>query len=78
MKLKMNKYKPGAGSDSRLEQDYHKVTHLSTNCGCVLHYLQLQVPTVCCLRGFAAPYGAFRKQSGMNTRTFQQHAVHIS
>ncbi|XP_029694332.1 regulating synaptic membrane exocytosis protein 2 isoform X31 [Takifugu rubripes] len=24
MKLKMNKYKPGAGSDSRLEQDYHK------------------------------------------------------
>lgn len=26
MKLKMNKYKPGAGSDSRLEQDYHKVT----------------------------------------------------
>lgn len=25
MKLKMNKYKPGAGSDSRLEQDYHKV-----------------------------------------------------
>lgn len=26
MKLKMNKYKQGAGSDSRLEQDYHKVT----------------------------------------------------
>lgn len=25
MKLKMNKYKQGAGSDSRLEQDYHKV-----------------------------------------------------
>lgn len=25
MKLKMNKYKHGAGSDSRLEQDYHKV-----------------------------------------------------
>ncbi|XP_039663091.1 regulating synaptic membrane exocytosis protein 2 isoform X32 [Perca fluviatilis] len=24
MKLKMNKYKQGAGSDSRLEQDYHK------------------------------------------------------
>uniref|UniRef100_H3CS09 Regulating synaptic membrane exocytosis 2 n=1 Tax=Tetraodon nigroviridis TaxID=99883 RepID=H3CS09_TETNG len=24
MKLKMNKYKPGAGSDSRLEQEYHK------------------------------------------------------
>lgn len=26
MKLKMNKYKQGAGSDSRLEQDYHKVS----------------------------------------------------
>lgn len=25
MKLKMKKYKQGAGSDSRLEQDYHKV-----------------------------------------------------
>lgn len=25
MKMKMNKYKQGAGSDSRLEQDYHKV-----------------------------------------------------
>lgn len=25
MKLKMNKYKQVAGSDSRLEQDYHKV-----------------------------------------------------
>uniref|UniRef100_A0A8D3DZN7 Regulating synaptic membrane exocytosis 2 n=1 Tax=Scophthalmus maximus TaxID=52904 RepID=A0A8D3DZN7_SCOMX len=25
MKLKMNKYKQGGGSDSRLEQDYHKV-----------------------------------------------------
>lgn len=25
MKLKMNKYKHGVGSDSRLEQDYHKV-----------------------------------------------------
>lgn len=29
MKLKMNKYKQGAGSDSRLEQDYHKVKALS-------------------------------------------------
>ncbi|XP_072769068.1 regulating synaptic membrane exocytosis protein 2 isoform X5 [Nerophis lumbriciformis] len=26
MKMKMNKYKQGAGSDSRLEQDYHKRT----------------------------------------------------
>ncbi|XP_073703844.1 regulating synaptic membrane exocytosis protein 2-like [Garra rufa] len=26
MKLKMNKYKQGTGSDSRLEQDYHKRT----------------------------------------------------
>jgi len=25
MKLKMNKYKQGSGSDSRLEQDYNKV-----------------------------------------------------
>lgn len=30
MKLKMNKYKPGAGSDSRLEQDHHKVTPCSS------------------------------------------------
>lgn len=30
MKLKMNKYKQGAGSDSRLEQDYHKVKSTST------------------------------------------------
>lgn len=48
MKLKMNKYKPGAGSDSRLEQDYHKVTHMSANCGWVRRYLQLQLPEMCC------------------------------
>lgn len=37
MKLKMNKYKQGAGSDSRLEQDYYKVKA----CGyseCMLRY----------------------------------------
>lgn len=69
MKLKMNKYKPGAGSDSRLEQDYHKVTHMSANCGWVRRYLQLQLPEMCRQAG---------RQSGTNTRAFQQHAVHMS
>ena len=32
MKLNMNKYKHGAGSDSRLEQDYNKVS----GCVCVV------------------------------------------
>lgn len=45
MKLKMNKYKQVAGSDSRLEQDYHKVKkttkrtkHTSRYCECMLRY----------------------------------------
>lgn len=37
MKLKMNKYKQGAGSDSRLEQDYHKV-NMSRYAGCMLQH----------------------------------------
>lgn len=62
MKLKMNKYKPGAGSDSRLEQDYHKVP----NCGCA------SLPTAAAntyLRRAvcAEPRGAFCK-SGVYTR----------
>lgn len=38
MKLKMNKYKHGAGSDSRLEQDYHKV---KTQAGRYTQYVRL-------------------------------------
>lgn len=41
MKLKMNKYKQVAGSDSRLEQDYHKVKkkkNTSRYCEYMLHY----------------------------------------
>lgn len=51
MKMKMNKYKQGAGSDSRLEQDYHKVKlcpHISSlwsedvAAACVDHMVYLE------------------------------------
>lgn len=68
MKLKMNKYKPGAGSDSRLEQDYHKVPHLCQPWVCVAPYsCSKHLPVMCCLCSCAGPCGAFRK-SGVRTR----------
>lgn len=43
MKLKMNKYKQGAGSDSRLEQDYHKVKTCTDMLGvCFTENMNLQ------------------------------------
>lgn len=46
MKLKMNKYKPGAGSDSRLEQDYHKVPHTPPPTAAANIYLRCAVCAV--------------------------------
>lgn len=40
MKMKMSKYKQGTGSDSRLEQDYHKVEN-AFRYVCMLWYHQI-------------------------------------
>lgn len=56
MKLKMNKYKQGAGSDSRLEQDYHKVRGGGCSLRHVLHALH-QVPWLVNMSR-RKPYGA--------------------